>query len=157
MLWALVKLRAPPPKGPAVLAHGSPLLHRGLYRQICYTARTHKKHQLLRYEAGRPVECRLVGLSSVGLGSQVLDCFLFLLHAVSAPHPAFTCPSGRRLGLVVSSLPGSLCPCLPSSPSSLPFTPHQVMLHIVPGRHLIQMYLLSCNSLLSPNFGQMCT
>ena len=66
MLWALVKLRAPPPKGninsytlqnlnpppkgnlnnytlenlnpppkgPAVLAHGSPLVHRGLYRQI---------------------------------------------------------------------------------------------------------------------------
>jgi len=57
MLWALVKLRAPPPKGPAVLAHGSPLLHRGLYR----------------YEAGRPVECRLVGLSSVGLGSQAGD------------------------------------------------------------------------------------
>jgi len=57
MLWALVKLRAPPPKGPAVLAHGSPLVHRGLYR----------------YEAGRPVECRLVGLSSVGLGSQAGD------------------------------------------------------------------------------------
>ena len=76
MLWALVKLRAPPPKGPAVLAHGSPLVHRGLYRQNCYTA-AQKKFQLLRYEAGRPVECRLVGLSSVGLGSQVRTGFDF--------------------------------------------------------------------------------
>lgn len=77
MFWEVVALRARPPQGQQVLLHGDLGLNRGLYR----------------YVAGCPVDCKLLGLSHVGVGSPVEDLLSLLCPCLPSASCDSTCIS----------------------------------------------------------------